>query len=290
MDDLEKSFQRVFPSSKVRSYATKCVMLLEHLLPKVQCNKMHSFMQYFHDRIRDRYTTLTTVSNIFGEMRAKARTLRPDCHYQVFALTDTERAKMRKESEKKVEKNNNDVQSFSVQQIEHVVKDLTKSNDQTDKILLLMLQSGMRLIEVLRVARVRPSQQANYAVFTHLAKQKKNSKSTRVDKPLLFTDYKTFERDLASVRNYVRRDTAGKEPSMTNKELTNHFNHSVNMRVRKHLGGNYTSHIARKIYGSLSYKKHGDPQTTSLNAWLERVLGHKSITTSLSYSNVQVVD
>lgn len=294
-DDIVSTFRRVFPHDKdIRSYATKCMMLFKHFLPSVKCANLQSFMRYFHERIRANYTELNTLSNIFTDMRKLAEQKRPECSQMcraVLAVSQPERERMRRKSSKRIEHNNTHVINFTEQQIREVIDKLRKSDDDVDTILMLMLQSGLRIIEVLQLAQVTPAKSnsdKHYALFTNLAKTKnKQQASKTVEKPLLFTESDEFIENLRRVRAYVKKSLGAQHKSMTNKQITNKFNHSVNVRVQKHLGGSYTSHIARKIYGSLSYKLFGS-KDLSLNAWLEKVLGHTTITSSLSYSNVNV--
>ena len=290
MSDVCSTFKQVFPrDTKTRSFATKCLMLFEHLLPSVSPDNLEVFFKYFCHRVREQYGCLSTVQAIFGEMHKKAEKQRPNsiqaCRAMI-SISDDEKLKLKRAGQKIVEKNNNHVHSFSQSQIEHVMRKLKQSTNPADKIVLLMLQSGMRLIEVLQVAHIAPSKTRpeTYIVLSNLAKKNNNS-NVEVEKPLLFTTYPEFKQQLQETRAYVQGKLSR---SSTNKQITNLFNHAVNVRIRKVLGAHYSSHIARKIYGALSYKVFGDPNKQSFNAWLEKVLGHSSITTSLSYSNVHI--
>lgn len=292
-DDIETSFSEVFPKDKrTRSYATKCLKLFQHLLPRVSCDKMPTFLLYFHDRIRAKYNTLTTVANIFSQVRQLVKQKRPECAKDtasVVRLTEQERTSLKKQSAGRIQASNSNVKRFQKRDIKHTIAAWQASTDPLDKIPLLMLQSGMRLIEVLRLARVSPGKDSGWIRTTHLAKNRTpQSQAMTVEKPLLYTTYAQFDRQLSDTRAFVKRSLGRHSHTMSNKEVTNHFDHAVNTRVRSALGGQLGSHIARKIYGALSYKKFGERSGLSLNAWLEKVLGHKSLTTSLSYSNVKV--
>ena len=290
-DDLNASFKRAFPGRAVpKSAVAKCELLMGHLLPSVSDDRLERFCEYFRQQVRQHYTKLNTVQNAFVRLRKLAKNVRPSSvsvSQRVFQISEQEKQRARATSERRVEENNNSVISFSQRQIERWVKQLKKSDDPIDHITLLMFQSGLRLIEVLRVAEVAPAESKTAVTVTRVAKQRGRTFKP-LEKPLLFTTYDAFVRTLEKTREYVRGKTNGRNGKRTNQEITNTFNHTVNERIRSLTGGTYSSHIARKIYGALSYKLFADPAKVSLNAWLEKVLGHKNITTSLSYSNVHV--
>src|SRR5574343_1865633 len=191
MDDLERSFASVFPrDKKTRSYASKTQKLFAHLLPSVSCTNLNSFLQYFHDKVRSKYTEIATVSAIFTQMRKTAQQKRPECLQQCRAtikLSDRERKEAKHKNDKRIEHANKHVHTFSEEVIEQAVQQWKESGDPADKIPLLMIQSGMRLIEVLRLASISPGTQSNYIRMSNLAKSK-SMKNKRVDKPLLFCD------------------------------------------------------------------------------------------------------
>ena len=288
--DLTASFKQAFPDRPVpKSIVVQCELLMQKLLPNVAEERLERFCEYFRAQVRGHYTKLNTVQNAFVRLRKLAKHMRPttaDISQRVLQISDSEKQDARSMSQSRVEQNNNSVISFSQRQIERWIKQLKKSDKPIDNIVLLMFQSGLRLIEVLKVAEIAPGETPTTIKITRVAKQR-GRLTKPVEKPLLFTTYDAFARLLKSTRQYVRRKITDNK---TNQELTNTFNHTVNERIRSLTGGQYSSHIARKIYGALSYKLFANPAKVSLNAWLERVLGHKTITTSLSYSNVHVRD
>jgi hypothetical protein len=289
--DLQNSFSTVFPhDTKTRSNLTKCLKLFEHLLPSVNTANLPSFLEYFRSLVDDRQRyTLHTVMATFVKLNKIAREVRPDAIEQVrqvFRATERDKSTLQTESEQRLEHNNTHVQSFTQTQIQNTVRTLEQSDHPLDKVVLLMIQSGMRMIEVLKLAEVRPGHDEMHITVHNLAKTR--DKTQEVEKPLLFTTFTKFTRQLELTRRYVERKTKDKNDH-SNTAITNCFNHGVNQRVRKALGGKqYTSHMARKIYGALSYKMFANASKVSLNAWLEHVLGHKTLSTSLSYSNVHI--
>lgn len=260
----------------------------ENTLPSVPCDEIPVFLRHFHDQVRTRYQNLSTIQAIFSQMRKCVQRTRPECTRHCLKhmrLAKHERDRLRLASGQRIQQANREAHVFSISQIQQTCRFLANSTDPIDKILLLMLQSGLRLVEVLRQAHISPGTHPSYVRTYNLAKS-----GNSTEKPLLFTDYNQFARQFAQTRDYVRQSIGNdRYRRSTNKDLTNHFNQAVNTRVHRTLGPRYTSHIARKIYGVASYVKHGEHQSThSLNSWLETVLGHKSITASLSYSNVKV--
>lgn len=230
---------------------------------------------------------------------------------QVLNVSREQRQELRDEQQQRLETANGRVYSFDEQRVREVLATLSQSDadedaDGNDAVLLLMLESGLRMIEVLYTANVElaptPASapvNSSWVKVTGLAKSKAQPDKC-VTKPLLTISYESFRQRLVSVREQVARKSAKvvadlpDDPDVvdvegdTRKAITNIYNHQVNKRVRKHLGP-HTSHIARKIYGALSYEWYGKARGQSLNSWLQLVMGHRMISTSLSYSNVVVV-
>lgn len=293
-DDLKRSFRQVFPrDTKTHSPISMCVKLFAYLLPSVGVSKLPQFLQYFHAHITDPAYSLHTQSSAFVMMNNVARQKRPEVLAlvkSVFRLSKDDMDRVRSHAQKRIEQNNRHVLSFRQALVEQVIRKLESIPPEKQRpkflIILTMLQSGMRMVEALKLARISPAHDQHHISVSNLAKTK--DKAFTIVKPLLFTTYDKFASQLRTLRNCVMKGKAGSK--ISNKELTNRYNHSVNTEIAKLLGPKCTSHTARKIYGSLSYKMYGHTQNMSLNAWLEHVLGHQSITTSLSYSNVQVVE
>lgn len=308
---LMKSF--TMPEHMPRSFAEQCVLLLTRALsankqPKVL---VHIFKSINHDARHHYRSSLHTLDGAFMRMRKVVLlALQNNRDHPLYLLAQKElnvssaqRRLLREEYLRRIEQTNNHVFCFEEATIKQTLHTLRDSADIHDTILLLMLESGLRMIEVLCTATIAQTEVHTRAMCDWVSVKglaKTRQKDRQVIKPLLTLSFDAFMARLALVRTTVQAKTAAEvvpisapvSPPLSPranqlKAVTNLFNHAVNMRVHVHLGP-HTSHIARKIYGALSYEWYGKLRGQSLNAWLQSVMGHTAMSTTLSYSNVRI--
>lgn len=194
-----------------------------------------------------------------------------------------EREKRRRMDSSNVQRYNRNIEQKSVngKDILHMLRRLFTSEDTFDKIILLAVTSGNRLIELCSrsyFGSVGPS--GSIINVSNLAKQ---ADRRVVNKPLIFITPDEFMERLHSIRIELlgfADDTS----------LKNHVVGRVNKRVRKWLGEHVRFHDLRAIYGLISWWAFS--RNESLAGWLSMVLGHArhNLTSSLSYSTIKIED
>lgn len=296
-DQIPKSFMEQCLLVLARALtASKEVDVLRPIFKSINHGARHHWRNSVH-----------SLDNAFGRMRrAVFVAVDKNRQHPVWQLalrelnvSAAQRRLLREECQRRIESANNHVFQFEEDKIKELLHKLAtdSDSDEHDSILLLMLESGLRMIEVLYMANVQKAEVSTRATcdwicVTQLAKTRHPDRP--VTKPLLSMKFEEFERRLAKVREGVTAKSAARASSTVkdrvelHKSITNMYNHAVIKRVHVHLGP-YTTHIARKIYGALSYEWYGKLRSQSLNAWLQTVMGHSSISTTLSYSNVTIV-
>lgn len=286
-----------------RSFAEQCVALLARVMASVHDpEQLAVIFQTINREARNHYTkSIHTLDGAFARMRKCVFTaLDKNKEHPVWKLalrelnvTTAQRRAIRQQHAHHIENANGHVFQFEEQHIRNLLRNLPHSEDVHDHILCLMMESGLRMIEVLDMATVTrsadPAAHNNWISVTGLAKSHRQPDKTVV-KPLLTMQFDQFTALWGSVRQHIASRTEQRRDNdeQRKKAITNTFNHSVNNRVNKHLGP-YTSHIARKIYGAVSYEWYGKFKGQSLNSWLQSVMGHSALSTTLSYSNVSIV-
>lgn len=292
------------PSKVPRSFAEQCSLLIARTMTATKDEVvLGQLFDSISEQTRRKYHgSLHTLDGAFGRMRRVVQMAladQPEAIQQqlwgvalkVLNLRSGERRSLRSEQQQRIETANTHVFTFNEQTLRTLLARLAHSVDEHDAVLLLMLESGLRMIEVLSVATVvsatvNSRAECDWVTVSNLAKSR--AVDRKVTKPLLTLSWESFNGRLESLRALVLRKTNQEMEQKERKAITNLYNHHVNARVRLHLGP-YTSHVARKIYGALSYRWYGMFRGTSLNAWLQSVMGHTHMATSLSYSNVVVV-
>lgn len=185
----------------------------------------------------------------------------------------------------------NDMFQITEDQIESIPRKFIDSEDWRDHALLLILATGRRLIEVLKVTP-RPKLSENKPNYIIIKKQAKNGAKPRTnfEVPLILIAFDQMKKSWNIVRTAMK-PYKGK----TNEELSDLVAKSVNRRMPEIMATGtprrfLKSHILRKIYGTYSYKKFGNPRQ-NLILYLNDVLGHAvgGEATSLNYNNIDIV-
>jgi hypothetical protein len=142
--------------------------------------------------------------------------------------------------------------------------------------------TGRRMIEVFRTGQFKAvSGDALAASFAGQAK-KQDLKSVAYNIPLLAPFDHVTE---ALNRLRISKNTE----DLNNSEVNLRYSSSCNAAARRLLGEGRRFHDCRAVYGVLSFTL-AMPHTLSLNLWLCRALGHSSLTNSLNYSSIHVID
>lgn len=274
------------------SFETYALSVFRDVVANVTEHKLERFFRLFATEIAQHYPVLSSRAGVFGRFKKAVAELRPgglELARRVFTLERMDRARLRQRGERHVEDANAHVIAFERSWLFARLDELGRSDNPVDLVIWCMLQSGCRLIEILHTAEFTETQGGLVSV-TGLVKVVKSkmgeSKQKSVVKPLLSVPFRVFIAQLRKVRAWSSPRIGDRGLSL--KQITNLFNAQINKRIRNLFGERSTSHTMRKIYGSASYQMYADPTTMSYNSWLERVLGHSHLATSLSYSNVHV--
>lgn len=172
-----------------------------------------------------------------------------------------------------------------------------------DNVLMLMLGTGRRLIEVLRVAKISEAKKAGWVHFDGLAKEKEGLEHVdELDAPLImFENYKQMEDMWKDVRDKIERDGYDFKTDTIDEEtdarakVTKKYRQRVADKMKTQFKGILPkdqitkTHSLRKLYGSIAIQNVKSHNRTAAN-FLTDILGHqKGKDTHKSYENITVV-
>ena len=186
----------------------------------------------------------------------------------------------------------NDMFQITNNQIKSIPQKFIDSEDWRDHALLLILATGRRLIEVLKVTP-KPKLSENETNRIIIKKQAKNGAKPRTnfEVPLILISFDQMKKSWNIVRTAMKQ-----HKKKTNEELSDILSKSVNQRMGDIMPAGtprrfLKSHILRKIYGTYSFKTFGKPRQ-NLILYLNDVLGHAvgGEATSLNYNNIEIVE
>ena len=221
----------------------------------------------------------------FGENSKVHRTSKKN-----LSITFDEYKTVEKQSKEKVVEANTEKKKFNREQVLQIIQEIKNSTDYIDAIILVCIATGSRLIEVLRISDYNEVVgNPNRVMISGLAKGSGKSRETNlnkdVDRPILVITYKELNDAVQLIRKNVREQTD--KLGLNNQELSKKYNEIVNRRVKK-LKLASTSYDLRKIYANLSYELIADQSKITKNRWIQLILGHNDINTSLHYNNVSL--
>lgn len=212
------------------------------------------------------------IKTVYGdEAYVKSRT----------ALTHGDKAQKIKTQKQKLMVANNNITKVSKSHILEIIARIIASEYLSDAIILAMISSGSRLIEILKISKFTKSDIADHIAVEDVAKQK-NTKN--LVKPLLFIPVDQFLVLIKNIRFTLKNDL-----NLPNDDLTNKYQQTINYSVKKYFDG-LKSHGLRKIYGAYSYRMRPSTNKASFSGWLNKNLGHDSLDTSLYYTNIEITD
>ena len=207
-----------------------------------------------------------------------------------LSITFDEYKTVEKQSKEKVVEANTEKKKFNREQVLQIIQEIKNSTDYIDAIILVCITTGSRLIEVLRISDYNEVVgNPNRVMISGLAKGSGKSRETNlnkdVERPILVITYKELNDAVQLIRKNVREQTD--KLGLNNQELSKKYNEIVNRRVKK-LKLASTSYDLRKIYANLSYELIADQSKITKNRWIQLILGHESLETSLHYNNVSL--
>jgi len=248
------------------------------------------------DTVRRLSNNFNTLDNRFTQLR-KVFKMKYGEYYpnsvinKVFSLTGEERGD-------KIQSQH----TSRVDQLEHryvipqgwildLVNTLKASNDFKDRVLLLILATGRRLIDVLRITSLPTKQGRIYGSASIYIDRVSKSTRDGFTVPLMFISYDEMKERWEAVREALKGDSA-----LSNVKLSDKYIQPINRRVRdmnfEQFGGKderIGSHMLRKVWVASAMKKYKPPSIDS-TVFIGRLLGHssKTLDTSLNYKNVTI--
>ncbi len=179
---------------------------------------------------------------------------------------------------------------LSMVYVQEVVTRLKASEIFSDNVVLLMLSSGARKIEIL--------DKGTSEFFGHdsmpgritqagVAKRR-DEEGLPITKPLLFLKPQDFLRRLSRVREEVEeRQKEGRVA--IGKSFSHQLENLCQQLWPQHVENGYRTgtHINRAIYANVAYKKFGSP-SESLTHFIKKKLGHDTMGSAANYMNVSI--
>ena len=194
-----------------------------------------------------------------------------------------ERNKQRiEEYNAKVENKNLDLDKteykFNINQLQRICDDLDRSAHSYDHIILVMLATGSRMIEVLKVSKY--------------VSVESNKMLSILDAAKGSADRKIIPNCIRSVRvvelvDNIRNTLKDKLKDMTNVEINNSFNKVINQRIEFIFRNeNMSSHILRRVAAEWNYITYG--KNSVKVSYIKKYLGHLNVSSTLPYMNIVI--
>jgi integrase len=165
---------------------------------------------------------------------------------------------------------------FNINQLHRICDDLESSTNPYDQIILVMLATGSRMIEVLKISK--------YVSIDN------NKMLSIIDAAKGSSDRKIIPNCIRSVRvvelvDNIRNTLKDKLKDMTNVEINNSFNKVINQRIEFIFRNeNMSSHILRRVAAEWNYITYGGNAVRT--AYIKKYLGHVNINSTMSYLHI----
>jgi hypothetical protein len=173
-------------------------------------------------------------------------------------------------------------------QVREILHQHSASNDVFDQIIAVMLATGSRLIEALRLTTYKRSDRGDD--WIHVSTLAKKKEPIGLNRPLLGLDVD----EVLELVKETRKELKKRYPdyaTLLNDDLTKKLDGRVNSRIKKlGLEGVESSHTLRKLYANLTYKllSKDERAKIDLHQYIQNTLGHESIDTASNYANVKI--
>jgi len=166
---------------------------------------------------------------------------------------------------------------------------LWKSVDWKDKMILVSLASGARMIEIARLT-VFETDGLKTVKVSNLAKKRRGTFT--LVRPVHFMTSNALVQLVEGIREELKKEISNYD-LMTNSELSQRISPRLQKRVKEKViinGNTITFHKLRSLYAEWAWHNVKDKTTLSQTAYMSQILGHKpgSLTTALSYQNYKV--
>lgn len=194
-----------------------------------------------------------------------------------------ERNKQRiEEYNKQVENKNLDLDKteykFNLNQLKRICDDLDRSSNPYDHIILVMLATGSRMIEVLKVSKYVSVDKNKMLSVLEAAK----GSNDRTIIPNCIKPVRVVEL-VNQIRAVLHEQLNGK----TNIEINNSFNKVINQRIEFIFKNKeMSSHVLRRVAAELNYLTYGGKSVRT--AYIKKYLGHVNVSSTMPYMNIVI--
>lgn len=170
--------------------------------------------------------------------------------------------------------------TFTEADVMRVIKDGSLSNDIAKNIVAVLLATGSRLIECLKVSEFLEEKGQPGLIRVVGTAKGRNTTPKVIVRPLVGLS----ATDVIDLVKHIRG--AYDFSSLSNEKATMKVDASVNKAATEYFGEPITAHKLRYIWASLAYQKFGG--NVPEQEWLREMLGHTSADTSLIYTQMTV--
>jgi hypothetical protein len=245
----------------------------------------------------------TTLSSTFRDVKAG---LKKQFNYdrdseidKLLSRTQEEAKAARNKYDKKRQAKNasrgDDDMKYNIKEVYDAIDKFIVSPDAWERIAGVMLCTGSRSIEVMRVSDYKDGEGNNMIKVIGVAKREEGN-DIKFRKPVLRATIKQVLDSVAFIREWLKDKYKNNKSVLDdNKKLTSNLNNTLNRRIDTQFDDENnkrkvktTSHTLRYIYANVTYQLHGQKDRVPESQWIYRVLHHKTETTSLVYLGIWV--
>lgn len=237
------------------------------------------------------YTNEGSMEKVLTEFRRPLKVkygINSEIYKQSIYKTGISRARSiqkRQEYQDKVSAKNirrSELQPFYDDEIYRVIDDMAASPNSLNNVIAVLLATGSRFIEVLKVSQYSETDKANYIKIKGIAKDRNDAgyENKIVIRPLNRLNSK-------QVIELVQKIRAELNLEGENRNISDRYNTQAN-RIVKNLfeGRPITLHKLRYISSNLAYLTYGKGAVE--NTYIQQYLGHTSGDTTRTYQSINV--
>jgi len=249
-------------------------------------------LKYFLTCINQIYTCVYpnehTKENLFVKLRKslwKPESIEYKLSLDILKIPKIVKEKQLNDYQKQVEKNNTDKKIFSYRSLVKIIDSLKIGQTKEELFLFCLLTYGGRPADLFQntIEPQNDTENNTEIIVSNIAKKHKDDIDVQCIRPLINCSSEEFIR----IRNkmlYMYKDL-----KIYNED--NQINTNIMLLLNKCFQFYYpdeTIKIIRKLYGSMAYREYGGKQ--NMNLFLKKVLGHKNVEVSFSYSQIELND